>query len=249
MKHLETLVTDYNEVDVWENASGGIDFDVIGATHATWHPRHLMTGHAWDALTAAVLFHPGPVRSLLMLGLGGGTVLRQLRHFLPRVNVTAVEIDEGMIRLARTYMNLDALQIRVVHADAYEFLSSRPQTYDVVVDDLYRCGDRDVERPRALDARGLEALRRRLKPQGLLAMNFITGAGHRAPHREAKALLRRAFPHTAAVRPPLSHNEALLGTTHPDGLRSPRDLRRLGHHLPTDEDRRRWKELRFLQLR
>lgn len=249
MKHLETLVTDYNDVDVWENAEGGIDFDVIGATHATWHPDRLLTGHAWDALTAALLLHPGRIRSLLMLGLGGGTVLRQARHFLPRARMTAVEIDAGMIRLAREYMDLDALDLRVVHGDAYEFLHIHKRTFDVVVDDLYRCGDRDVERPRPLDPPGVDALLRRVAPGGLLVMNFITGAGHTRPHREAKTLFEQTFPHTAAVRPPLSHNEAIAGTKNPDGLASFATVRGLGSTLPAPWDRQRWKELRFLQLR
>ena len=29
MKRLDSLVTEYNDVDVWETRDGGIDFDVI----------------------------------------------------------------------------------------------------------------------------------------------------------------------------------------------------------------------------
>jgi spermidine synthase len=249
MKRLESLVTSHNDVDVWENAEGGIDFDVIGATHATWHPERLMTGHAWDALTGAALSHPGRIRRLLMLGLGGGTVLRQIRHFLPGARLTAVEIDEGMIRLARHYMDLDALHARILHADAYEYLETAKGAFDVVIDDLYRCGDRDVERPRAVDQAGVDALLRRVADDGILVMNFVTGPGHARPHRAAKALFRETFSDTAAVRPPLSHNEALVGARRPGGLRPAGDVRALGATLPLPEDRKRWKELRFLQLR
>lgn len=249
MKRLEVLTTDYNDVDVWENAAGGIDFDVVGATHATWHPERLMTGHAWDALTGAALLHPGRIRSLLMLGLGGGTVLRQIRHFLPGVRLTAVDIDDGMIRLARKYMDLDTLNARIVHADAYDYLASTKSTFDVVIDDLYRCGERDVERPRDVDGTAIRQLVQRVAGDGILVMNFVIGAGHTRLHRAAREGFRDIFAHAAAVRPPLSQNEALVGTLRPEGLRPVRDVRNVGAGLPLREDRQRWKELRFLQLR
>jgi spermidine synthase len=249
MKRLEALVTDYNDVNVWQTPDGTIDFDVVGATHATWHPERLLTGHAWDAMTAACLLHPGPIRNVLMLGLGGGTVLRQLRHLLPAARFTAIEIDAGMIQLARDYMNLDTLQAHIVKGDAYEYLATAKKTFDVVIDDVYRCGERDVERPSALTPARMQALKARITPGGLLVMNYVLGTGHTRAHREARAAFRETFDHTQAVRPPLSHNEALVGTFSPGTLRPSREVRMLAAEFPHPRDRKHWKELRFLQLR
>jgi hypothetical protein len=62
MKIIERIRNPYNEVDVWETADG-YDFEVAGGTHATWSSDRIMTGYAWDAITAAAL-HPfrGPCR-------------------------------------------------------------------------------------------------------------------------------------------------------------------------------------------
>ena len=98
MKKLQEVHSPHNHVEVWQNNAGRIDFEVSGATHATWHPEKLLTGHAWDAITAGAVSHPGPVEHILLLGLGGGTCLRQLRHLLPGAKLTAVEIDPDMYR-------------------------------------------------------------------------------------------------------------------------------------------------------
>lgn len=249
MRRLESIQTPYNDVDVWENWDGSIDFNVIGATHATWHPTRLMTGHAWDAITAAVLLHPGEHNHLLMLGLGGGTVLRQLRQFLPDISITAVEIDSEMIGLARRHMELDRLNVEVIEADAFDFLEHNLNRYDVVVDDLYRCGDRDVERPAAVNEAMLSGHARHLVPGGSLVMNFVVGRGHHLLHRGARKAFLTRFPSVRAVRPPHSHNEVLIGTTSDLPLKGPGALRAFHAHFIDENDQKYWKELRNLKLR
>lgn len=249
MRELETLHTPHNVVQVIEAADGTIDFDVIGATHATWHPRLLLTGHAWDAITAATLMGRSPPQSLLLLGLGGGTVLRQLRFFLPETLMTAVEIDSGMIRLAKTHMDIDALNLEIVEDDAFAFLKRDTRQFDIVIDDLYRCGDQDVERPAAINAANIQSLCQHLTPTGALVMNFVLGGRHRKVHLEGRKAFCEQFQHVRAVQPPLSHNEILVGSQHPEGFCSPRDLAAHWKLFPASSDQKRWKELRNLKLR
>lgn len=249
MRRLEQICTPYNDVDVIERVDGGIDLDVIGATHATWHPTERMTGHAWDALTAGALSALHEPRSILLLGLGGGTVLRQLRAFLPHARMVAVEIDGEMVRLARTYMELDAVEAEVVEGDAYRFLEENTERFDVVMDDLYRCGDRDVERPRGISEASVRDMTRHMAPGGILVMNFVLGAGHTLLHRAARSAFHQVFGSVRAFRPPLSHNEVLVGALEQNGLHGPRYVRALGGRLDNPRDLKRWKELRNLKLR
>ena len=80
MKRITTETTDFQRIEVWGSGQE-VDFRVAGATHATWHRDRFLTGMAWDAITAGVLLRgAGPAGSLLMMGLGGGTALRQIRH-------------------------------------------------------------------------------------------------------------------------------------------------------------------------
>ncbi|WFB34809.1 fused MFS/spermidine synthase [Kiritimatiellota bacterium B12222] len=249
MRKLESVITDYNDVDVWESRNGQIDLNVIGATHATWHPWQLMTGHAWDAITAAVLLHPGPINRLLMLGLGGGTVLRQLRNFLPDTHFTAVEIDGEMIRLAQKYMELDQTDVTVIHDDAFAYLEQETHCFDVIIDDLYRCGTHDVERPALVDAPLVQSHCERLTDEGSLVMNFVMGRGHQNMHRSARKAFTKHFPSVRAIRPPHSHNEVIVGTRSALPLKGPRALRKITPMLTDLEDQKFWKELRNLKLR
>jgi spermidine synthase len=108
MRVVEEIETPYNDIDVWETDTG-YDFEVSGGTHATYDRHRLLTGYAWDAITAASMLRPGvDAINLLMLGLGGGTSLRQLRHLLPHCHLTAVDIDPAMVDLAKRYMALDS---------------------------------------------------------------------------------------------------------------------------------------------
>lgn len=248
MQILETVDTPYNQIDVCLQADGTVDLDVTGATHATWHPSKLLTGHAWDAITAASMFAPTMPRSFLLLGLGGGTVVRQLSHLCPGLKGDAVEIDPEMLRIARTYMHLPEQGITIHLMDAKRFLEDPPtnQTFDLVIDDLYRCGDDDVERPFTFDEAHVECLHSFLNPRGVLVANFVLGEGHRRQHSLARRAFLSHFEVVRTVRPPLSYNESIVGGYH---LQAPRHVRRLWREFSNPHDQQRWKELRTLPLR
>jgi spermidine synthase len=249
MKRLEIVTSPYNRVEVWQNNAGRIDLEVSGATHATWHPTKILTGHAWDAITAGVVSHPGAVDSLLLLGLGGGTCLRQLRCLLPHARMTAVEIDPEMVRLAQTYMQLDDLGVEVIESDAFDVLSTTDHTADVVIDDLYHARGDDVERPKAVSPSMLRTLCRHLNPGGTLVMNFVVGPGHDTVFQQACSSYRSVFPNARRIIPPLSHNEVLVGGTGSVPLAGPSELKNKGGGFPGEWDVELWKDLRTLKLR
>ena len=190
-----------------------IDLDVEGATYATWHPAHLLTGYSWDALSLACLLRPsGAPTSVLLLGLGGGTVVRQLRHFCPAAHIVGVEIDDGVVELAQKHMHLNEAAVDVVIGDAYDFLAVGDQGFDVIIDDLFLTGDDDVVRTRAPDGDTLALLRSRLNPGGLVVANLITDVGpHRKVRHRTRAAFRDGFAVTRVVRPPRGLNEILVG--------------------------------------
>lgn len=77
-----------------------------------------------------------PVQSILILGLGGGTLAKLLRKKYPEAKITGVEIDPMMIELGRKYLDLDKynIDIKICDANTYNLL---PKTYDLVVVDMY----------------------------------------------------------------------------------------------------------------
>ncbi len=207
-----SLTTAFNTVEV-RRVGERVDLEVEGATFATWHPRHAFTGYSWDALAAAALLRPGGApTSVLLLGLGGGTVTRQLRALLPTVRLVGVEIDAGVIELARTYMGLREQQVEVHVEDAYAYLERTAERFDVVLDDLFLTGPNDVVRSRVPQGETLALLRARVADGGLFVANLITDAGeHKSVRVASRKAFAESFPVSRVVTPPRGLNEILVG--------------------------------------
>ena len=243
---VESAVTRFNAVSV-QKVGERIDLDVEGATYATWHPRLTMTGYSWDALSAGCLLGESPPASVLILGFGGGTVARQLRTFLPSARIVGVEIDAGVIDLARRHMAMDTLGIDVVIADAYRFLEETTERFDAIIDDLFLTGPSDVVRSRVPEGDTLRGLVQRLTARGVLVANLITVAGvHRAVRRATRRAFAQTFPSVRVVTPPRGLNEILVGgrNTRPQST-----LKQYQAHLAERACRERLAELKVTKLR
>lgn len=215
--------------------------------HAWWHRDRFLTGLAWDNIAAGALLRPeGPPKSLLMLGLAGGTALRILRHLLPDCDFTAVEIDAEIIELAREHMTLEALGAEIIVADAYEWAEKSQRRFDVVIDDCYFAGEEDVFRPQTRAAWGVDLLADLLRPGGLLLTNLITGSGHRRMQSRTRAAFKRRFPTVRSVTTPESMNETLVGG---DRVRPGGVLDGWTQAFPDATDRALWERVEVRKLR
>ena len=75
-----------------------------GILHSQFNPRRIVTGSVWDLLWLGLYFHPRPEpQRVLLLGLGAGTVVRQLQMLFGELHVTAVENDPVHVRVAREH--------------------------------------------------------------------------------------------------------------------------------------------------
>ncbi len=247
MRCLTRQHTGFQEVEVWASAREA-EFRVAGAIHAWWHRDRYLTGLAWDNLAAASLLRlAGPPRSVLLLGVAGGTTLRVLRHLWPAARFTGVEIDPGILDLARRHLHLDELDLTLHEADAYEWIRARGgPAFDVVIDDVYQALPHDVARPGAYSSATVAALRRRLAPGGLLVVNLVIGRGHRAMQSAFRRFFRETFPVVRSVTTPDSLNEALVGG---EGVLAQAALRPWRERFPDARDRAYWDRLRVRALR
>ncbi|RPJ34621.1 MAG: methyltransferase domain-containing protein [Verrucomicrobiaceae bacterium] len=210
MRRTETVHTSHQSLEIWKSDLA-TEFRVAGAIHASFHRKRFLTGLAWDMIAAsALLGKHHPPRSVLMLGLAGGTAFRILRHLLPDCRLTAIDIDPEIVSLARQHMALDELGIEVILGDAYPWLAESRRTFDVVFDDIYLAGKTDVFRPRAWDPALLENLRRAVAPGGVLAVNLVTGAGHRTMQSLTRRILTGNFPVVRAIKSAEAMNEVLV---------------------------------------
>ncbi|HEY0697990.1 MAG TPA: polyamine aminopropyltransferase, partial [Micromonospora sp.] len=93
------------------------------------------------------LVHPvlnGPRGSVLVLGAGDGLAVREILRYPDVRSVTVIELDPAVVQLARTEPQLRALnhdafddpRVRLVHTDAFGWLRTAAERFDVVVADL-----------------------------------------------------------------------------------------------------------------
>ncbi len=156
------------------------------------------------------LVHPamnGPHARVLVLGGGDGLAVREvLRHSGVR-RVHVVELDGGLVRLARRDRALSALnahslddpRVRVTTADAFDWLRSAPRAaYDVVVSDLPHPGITASTKLYSQEFYGLA--RRVLAPGGRLVVHGGTVASRPRDFWTVDATLRAAGFDTAAYR-------------------------------------------------
>jgi spermidine synthase len=210
MLHSEIVHTRHQTLAIHKSGLA-TEFRVAGAIHAWHHPRRFLTGLAWDMIAAAPLLgKQDPPRSILMLGLAGGTAFRILRRLLPDCRLTAIDIDHEIIALARKHMALDSLGIEIITADAYAWLAKNRRTFDAVIDDIYLAGKTDVFRPQAWNPSLLGHLSRAVAPGGLLAVNLVTGPGHRTMQSHTRRILREDYPVVRSIKSPEAMNEVLV---------------------------------------
>jgi spermidine synthase len=152
----------------------GRELCVDGTFASLWRPGQVTTGSVWDALAAPLLsLPPERRRSVLLLGLGGGSAARLARALLPRAWIVGVERDPHVIQVARAHFQLDDLLLEVVLADARSYLARGREKFDAVLEDVFVGSGQEVRKPDWLPEPGLALAARRLRPGGLLATNSL----------------------------------------------------------------------------
>ena len=177
-----------------------------------------LTGIYYDMLYLAPLMTSG--RNILILGLGGGTTVRGYREFFPGVRLTAVEIDPLVVRVAREYMGVaDGPDLEIHVEDARPFLAEGTEPFDVVEIDVFAGG------PYApfycLTSEFFEAVRGRLSPSGVVALNVFAPHGDGELSEAVAATMASVFASVFEI--PLEEERVLFAFREPvelDALRA-----------------------------
>ena len=124
-----------------------------------------------------LLFNAAP-KSMLMIGLGGGSLARYCHHTMPQTDITAVEINPHVIALRERFqVPPDGPRFRVLQADGAAFIRATAQR-----DGEYGPGQLDVllidafhfdGAPAGINSRAFfQACRKLLSSHGVLVMNL-----------------------------------------------------------------------------
>ena len=140
-----------------------------------------MTGGSWDLLAAPVLLASTPRPRVLLLGVGGGTVIRVARALRPDAEIVGIDLDREVVAVARREFALDALGATIEIAEAQRYLGDLPRgdRFDVIIDDIYEPAGCDMRKPRGWSATLRRALTR-LTPDGVLVVNALDAGDARA---------------------------------------------------------------------
>ncbi|HIO68401.1 MAG TPA: hypothetical protein EYN41_08715 [Flavobacteriales bacterium] len=117
-------------------------------------------------ITSLCSSYPEKTRALL-LGLGGGSIARNLTEILGFELVT-VELDERMGLLGKQYFGLQS-DINPIIDDARHYLESTEDIFDIIVIDLFKG---EVPPAHVLSKECFETVKSRLTENGLLLINF-----------------------------------------------------------------------------
>ncbi len=124
-------------------------------------------------MTVAVVY-PAARKSILMLGLGGGSISTYLGRFLPEAAITTVEVDPGVVAAAKTHFGLrETDRVRYRAGDGRVFLNRDHERYDLILLDAYRGGYVPFH---LLTREFYTLVRQRLAPGGAAAFNVHDGS-------------------------------------------------------------------------
>lgn len=120
---------------------------------------------------------PEAPKRVLIVGLGGGTIPRFLRHHFPELVIDVVELDPAVVEVAQSHFGFETDEkMHVFVADGRKFIGQSEPVYDVIYLDAY--GADSV--PYALTTRQfLEAVRKALAPDGVVAGNVWSSRSNR----------------------------------------------------------------------
>jgi len=96
--------------------------------------------HVYDYSLLAMYslcFVPNP-SAVLVVGLGGGVIPRELNHYFPNLKIDILEIDPEIITVAKQFFFFEESEGVKVHiGDAFATIKNMTQKYDIVVLDAF----------------------------------------------------------------------------------------------------------------
>lgn len=192
-----------------------------GVFHSQYNPANPIAATVWHLLLLPAFFRPvGAIRRALVLGVGGGAVIRLLHHFIRPEQILGVELDPTHLYVARRFFGVTHRRADLVAADATDWLRRhRGPKFDLIVDDLF--GETGGQPVRAVEAdrAWLGTLSANLADDGVLVMNFVSTRTLRDSSRTLQTVMPTRFANTFHLSLPGYENAVGAFVSHPCAAR------------------------------
>jgi spermidine synthase len=115
--------------------------------------------------------YPQDVKRVLVLGLGGGSIPVYLDHFLPDATIDTVELDPGVIDVAKKDFGIrETNRFHLIENDGRVFLNRHTEPYDIIMVDAFTGSYIPFN---LMTKEFYQLVRSRLAPHGVAAINLI----------------------------------------------------------------------------
>jgi len=136
----------------------------------------------WKKAMNRITYHVLPITNVLVLGLGGGTVVGLIKSRWPEAKIVGIEIDPEIVKIGKNFFSLDEIKdLKIVTADAFEFLEKIDYSlftnhYSLILVDLY-LGDKFP--PKAASEGFLRNIKKLLAKEGVVVFNWLKNGDDR----------------------------------------------------------------------
>lgn len=127
------------------------------------------TNHYWDRFREN-LPQISNDSTVLILGLGGGTIAEILKNKYDSLKIKGVEIDPIIVELGKKYFYLDDKSIDIVVEDAGKYIGKDSSKYDIICVDIF---SRDKVSNLLDSKKFLTQVQNHLKKEGVVIINRI----------------------------------------------------------------------------
>ncbi len=111
--------------------------------HSIYNPHQVLTHGPWDYFMIAPYFNnppftPSQIHNACIIGLGAGTIPRELDAAYGALPIDGVEIDGEIVKLGQQYFHMNEPNLHIIVQDGRYFLRTTTQHYDLIGVDAYQ---------------------------------------------------------------------------------------------------------------
>jgi len=138
------------------------------------------------------------LKNILILGVGGGTVIELLHTQFPYAQITGVDVDPVIIDIAKKYfLQGDISYIHFVTGDAIKYVQENNLKYDCIIVDIF-VGNAvpDFVKTKTF----LSDCKKKLTKKSSLCINYLQDREYKKKSEEFDQVLRSLFSHVSDFR-------------------------------------------------